>query len=81
MTLRAATAKETRARDIRNADGKSSIEIRKRLHRKPKEFPSRNSEEENKIQHASVVGTIWTSDAKPVWEPQRRKGKGQKYPN
>ena len=29
-------------------------------------------------QHASAVGALYASDAKPLWEPQRRKGKEQK---
>ena len=80
MTLRAATAEETRARDIQNAGEKSSIRIQNTLHQKPKDFSSHNGGEENKSQHALVVETIWTSDAKPIWGLQRRRNKEQKQP-
>ena len=49
-------------------------------------FPAAMAEEkklrvrDEKGQHASVVGALYASDAKPLWEPQRWKGKGQKQP-
>ena len=33
---------------------------------------------DEKGQHASAVGALYASDAKPLWKPQRQKGKGQK---
>ena len=47
-------------------------------------FPSTMAEEkkiqvrDEKGQHASAVGALYASDAKPLWEPQQQKGKGQK---
>ena len=79
ITLGAATA-EAKRLETSDASGTNLIGDRKTLHRKSKDFPSRNDEKENKQQHASAVGTIRTSGSKLLQEPQRWKGKGQKQP-